>query len=366
MPEPTPHMPACHTDHSIHADHCAPPPPGTKAPFDYLLYGSLFTILVLYGLNASGVSQSIGLEWLNALSLAVYNLMNTIWWGITIGVVMVAILGKIPRNFVMSILGTQTGLSGIIRATLGGVLLDLCSHGILMVGAKLYERGASAGQVVAFLVASPWNSFSLTLVLVALVGLNWTLAFIGLSLLIAIIAGLLFDFFVGRGVLPPNPNRSDLPEGFHFWAEARTGLAATTYDSAFFKSLVVDGLRGSKMVLRWIFFGVVLAGLVSAFVNTGTLQTWFGPSLMGLGMTVLVATVMEVCSEGSTPIAADLLTRAHAPGNAFAFLMTGVSTDYTEIMILRDTAKSWKFALFLPLITLPQVLVIGWLLNLYG
>ena len=35
-----------------------------------------------------------------------------------------------------------------------------------MVGAKLYERGASIGQVMAFLIASPWNSFSLTLTLV--------------------------------------------------------------------------------------------------------------------------------------------------------------------------------------------------------
>ena len=78
----------------------------------------------------------------------------------------------------MSILGTSKGLNGILRATAAGVLLDLCSHGILMVGAKLYERGASIGQVIAFLVASPWNSFSLTLILIALIGFWWTMGFI--------------------------------------------------------------------------------------------------------------------------------------------------------------------------------------------
>lgn len=31
------------------------------------------------------------------------------------------------------------------------------------------------------------------------------------------------------------------------------------------------------------------------------------------------AIIFEVCSEGSTPIAVDLLTRAKAPGNSFAF-----------------------------------------------
>jgi len=119
------------------------------------------------------------------------------------------------------------------------------------------------------------------------------------------------------------------------------------------------------MVVRWILFGVMLASLVRAFISPEQFETFFGPTLLGLAVTILVATVLEVCSEGSTPIAADILTRAQAPGNSFAFLMGGVSTDYTEIMILRDTTKSWKVALFLPLITLPQVILLGWLINVF-
>ena len=118
------------------------------------------------------------------------------------------------------------------------------------------------------------------------------------------------------------------------------------------------------MVVRWILFGVLLASLVRAFVSPDQFETFFGPTLLGLGVTIVVGTILEVCSEGSTPIAADILTRAGAPGNSFAFLMGGVATDYTEIMILRDTTKSWRIALFLPLITLPQVILIAWLVNL--
>ena len=55
-------------------------------------------------------------------------------------------------------------------------------------------------------------------------------------------------------------------------------------------------------------------------------------------------------------IAADLLTRT--PGNGFALLMTGVSTDYTEIMALREATKSWRIALFPPLLTVPRVILI--------
>lgn len=334
--------------------------------FDTLLWGSLGAVAGLYILHwlFSGLTGDIG--WLSTLSASVYKLMNTMWWGLLLGLIMVALLSKMPREFVISILGRGDGITGILRATLAGVFLDLCNHGILMVGAKLYERGASTGQVIAFLVASPWNSFSLTLVLVALIGVPWTLAFIALSMGIAIVTGLIFDWLVQRKVLPPNPNATSLPDNFHFWRDARRGICNTNYDIAFFQDLLVTGVKESRMVIRWILFGVVLAGLVQTFVDTENLQTYFGPTLAGLGFTVMVATLLEVCSEGSTPIAADLLTRAQAPGNSFAFLMTGVATDYTEIMVLKDTTRSWRVSLFLPLITVPQVLLISWFMNIAG
>ena len=42
---------------------------------------------------------------------------------------------------------------------------------------------------------------------------------------------------------------------------------------------------------------------------------------------------LATLSAGSSPIAADLVNRANAPGNGFAFLMAGVATDYTEIIL---------------------------------
>ena len=330
---------------------------------DFLLWMSLISVVIFY-IHYGWFEESASFaKWYQILTSSVYELMNTIWWGIAIGILMVAALAKIPREFVMSLLGTNTGLNGILRATGAGVLLDLCSHGILMVGAKLYERGASIGQVMAFLIASPWNSFSLTLILIALIGIPWTLGFIALSMLIAITVGLLFDRFVRRGVLPENPMKVNLPGDFRFWPEAKKGLSETQFTFKFVAGMLIDGLRDSRMVVRWILFGVLLAGLVRAFISPEQFGTYFGPTLAGLGLTVLVATILEVCSEGSTPIAADLLTRAQAPGNSFAFLMTGVSTDYTEIMVIRDTTKSWKIALFLPLLTVPQIILIAWLMN---
>lgn len=333
---------------------------------DWMLWGSLLlcTLLYVQGLFLEQLTPAYA--WYRHLATGVFDLMNTMWWGLLLGLIMVAALVKVPREFVMSILGTRSGFVGILRATAAGVLLDLCNHGILMVGAKLYERGASAGQLMAFLIASPWNSLSLTFILVALIGLPWTIAFIVLSAIIAIIVGVLFDRCVAKGVLPSNPNQEDLPEGFKFFPEAKKQLRAINITPQWIKEILVGGVKESRMVLRWIFFGVLLASAIRAFVSPDHFGTYFGPSLIGLGLTLVAATIIEVCSEGSTPIAADLLTRAGAPGNSFAFLMTGVSTDYTEIMVIKDTTKSWKMALYLPLFTVPQVIAVAWVLNNVG
>ena len=342
-----------------HGTSCHP----KKSKPDYLLWGTLTSVIVLYIFHWKFSEQISSFLMLSTLSHSTFELMNTIWWGILFGMIMVALLTKIPREFVVSLLGTGSGLSGILRATLGGVLLDLCSHGILMVGAKLYERGVSTGQVMAFLVASPWNSFSLTIILIALIGMPWTLAFIVASMFIAIITGLVFDRLTSKNVLPANPHKIDLPEGFKFWQEAKLRFNDTKFSAYFFRTMLQDGVIESRMVIRWMWLGVLLAGLVRTFIDASNFQAYFGPTLIGLGLTLVAATIIEVCSEGSTPIAADILTRAHAPGNSFAFLMTGVATDYTEIMVLRDTSKSWKIALFLPLITIPQVILIALLIN---
>ncbi len=302
-------------------------------------------------------------HWLHTFSHSCFELVNTVWWGVALGVLMISILGRVPRQFVMSVLGTKSGLRGVLRATLGGVLLDLCNHGILMVGAKLYERGASTGQVMAFLMASPWNSFSLTVLLVTLIGVPWTLGFIVLSMAIAVVTGVVFDKLVSHGVLAANRHQASLPPDFRFWSEAKTQLAAVEFNRAFFAETLRAGLKESRMVVRWILFGVVLASLLRAFVPVEVFSNYLGPTLLGLAVTVTAATVIEVCSEGSAPLAAEIFNTAGAPGNSFAFLMGGVATDYTEIMVLKDTTGSLKTALFLPLISLPQIVVLAWVIN---
>lgn len=333
---------------------------------DFLLWGSLLACGMLYLLHAVWFRGSHAHSGLAAVAMSVFKLLNTMWWGLGLGILAVGVLNQVPREWVMSILGPHGTKRGIVRAIGAGLLLDLCNHGILLVAMKLYERGASLGQTYAFLIASPWNSFTLTLVLISLIGLPWTLAFIAGSAIIALLSGWLVENFVKQGVLPENPHAKDLPADFRLWPEIRAAWHGWSFSPSVLWTWLRDGLGGSAMIVKWLLFGTLLTALVQAFVPTEFLKTWYGPTLGGLGLTLLTTTLLEVCSEGSSPLAAELINRAHAAGNSFTFLMAGAATDYTEIMSLKETTGSWKSSLFLPLVTVPQVLFFGVLLNSLG
>lgn len=346
---------SCHAEAA--EDSCCEAP----ARRDYLLLVSCAIVAVAYPIG--GLMEHAHGSILGTFTGGIFELVNRMWWGIAIGVVFVGILGRIPRELVMGLLGREGGFSGLWRATLAGVFLDLCSHGILAVGMKLYERGASAGQVMAFLLASPWNSLSLTLILIALIGVQWTLLFIGLSLVIGLITGAIFDGLVRAGKLPDNPWQRELGEDRPLGEQWRDFRAAMSFSAGGTLGVIRDGFTGSRVVIRWALFGLVLAATIRALVPEESFATWFGATMGGLWLTLLATTVIEVCSEGSTPIAADLLNRAGAPGNSFTFLMAGVATDYTEVMSIKETTASWRIALCLPLVAVPQVVLIGAVLN---
>lgn len=294
---------------------------------------------------------------------AIIDFLKTMWWGVLLGVIFVGIMNKIPREYFNHILGNGDNLKDIIKAAIAGVLLDLCSHGILMVGAKLYERGASYAQLLTFLIASPWNSFSLTLILIALIGLKWTLIYIVASMVIAIITGVIVMKMTHSGKLPKNPNTQEAAPGFKLKERALSDLKAVKWSPKLLIEIITGSTHELKILLKWLLLGIIIAAAIRSFVPTDFFQNWFGPSLVGLFLTLIAASIIEVCSEGMAPIASEIVNTAAAPGNAFTFLMAGVSTDYTEIMVLKDTTKSWKMALVLPLVSVPQIVVLGYIFN---
>ena len=119
----------------------------------------------------------------------------------------------------------------------------------------------------------------------------------------------------------------------------------------------------ANMVLWWILIGVMMAAVIGAYVPSHWFMEFLGADLPGILLTLVFATIIEVCSEGTSPIAFEIFDQVGVLGNPFVFLMAGVATDYTEIGLIWSNIGR-RTAIWLPLITVPQIVLVAIAFNM--
>lgn len=208
--------------------------------------------------------------------------------------------------------------------------------------------------VITFLLASPWANLPMTILLFGFFGWRAIYIVVG-AMAIALVTGVIFTLLDRLGWIEGSSEAAQVEDvswdrltNFELKRSAR-GVAAGSMSLA-------------NMVLWWILIGVLAAALIGAYVPAHFFMQYLGPDATGMAVTLLFATVLEVCSEGTSPIAFEIFNKVGVLGNPFVFLMAGVATDYTEIGLLWSNIGR-RTAIWLPIVTVPQILLLGAILN---
>lgn len=296
-------------------------------------------------------------------SLVMY--FKTIWWAILFGLFIGGLIDYyIPREYISLILSKPKKRT-ILSAVMLGFFMSACSHGILALSIQLHKKGASTPAVVAFLLASPWANMALTFMLLAFFGIKAFFMIVG-AVIIALNTGFIFQFLETKNLIERNKNSLEVKEDFSIKADIKKRFR----EYRFSRTSLIGDIKGiysgmaslANMVLWWILIGMGIASAAGAYIPSNIFHSYMGPTMAGLFITLAVATVIEVCSEGSAPMAFEIFRQTGAFGNSFVFLMAGVATDYTEIGLLWHNVGK-KTALWFPLITVPQIIILGILAN---
>ncbi|MFH1519599.1 MAG: permease, partial [Candidatus Omnitrophota bacterium] len=214
-------------------------------------------------------------------------------------------------------------------------------------------------------LASPWANLILTIMLIGFFGLKAFFLIIS-AIVIAIITGFIFQFLQSKNLIETNEKTLDFEADFSIKEDIKKRMSGYKFSAQTIKSDIKGIFNGmislSNMVLWWILIGMGLASLAGAYIPSDIFSNYLGPTMLGLFLTLAVATVIEVCSEGSAPMAFELFKQTGAFGNSFVFLMAGVVTDYTEIGLLWHNVGR-KVAIWLPIVTVPQVVLLGIIAN---
>ncbi|MGB2705512.1 MAG: permease [Candidatus Omnitrophota bacterium] len=287
---------------------------------------------------------------------------KTIWWAILLGFFLGGIIDYyVPREHISFILAKPKKRT-IFYSVILGFFMSACSHGILALSIELHKKGASNPAVVSFLLASPWANLTLTIMLIGFFGLK-ALYIIISAIVIAIITGLIFQVLEKANLIEKNTNIVKVEEDFSIIKDIKKRWRGHRFSIADIKGVFNGAISLSNMVLWWVLIGMGLAGLAGAYIPSSLFQNYMGPTVLGLFVTLALATVIEVCSEGSAPMAFEIFRQTGALGNAFVFLMAGVVTDYTEIGLLWHNVGR-KVAIWLPIVSVPQVVVLGIIANI--
>jgi len=291
---------------------------------------------------------------------------HKIWWAILLGLAFGGVIDHfIPRKYVSHILARRQKRT-ILYSVILGFFMSACSHGILALSIQLHKKGASNPAVIAFLLASPWANLPLTIMLIAFFGIK-ALYIIFSAIIIAIITGLIYQVLESKGLIETNKNSQDIKEEFSIGEDLKKRISSYKISPTQFrndlKGVYAGTISLANMVLWWILIGMGMASLASAYIPPAIFQNYMGPTALGMLSTLGVATVLEVCSEGTAPLAFEIYDQTAAFGNAFVFLMAGVVTDYTEIGLLYFNVGR-RVAIWLPIITVPQVIALGFLANI--
>ncbi|MEM4258417.1 MAG: permease [Candidatus Thermoplasmatota archaeon] len=332
-------------------------------------YRERLTIIGLFALALAFISYLI--PQLNPFFYALQDYFLLIWWAILIGLLIGGIIDYfIPRQYIEKYLSRHQKRT-IIYSVIFGFLMSACSHGILAIAIELYKKGASTSSVVAFLLASPWANLPITVLLFGFFGIKALLIIIS-ALIIAIITGLLYQWLERHDKVECKQcnHGEDTPVLTEF--SIIKDIQKRWNEFHFNRHTLWDAVQGTmhgswsltKMVLWWLIIGMLLAAFARAYIPTGLFHHYMGPTILGLLVTLFFATIIEVCSEGSSPLAFEIYNQTGAFGNSTVFLMAGVATDYTEIGLIWSNIGK-KAALWLPILTVPQVLLIGYLLNIF-
>lgn len=326
----------------------------------FLVIFGLITIQIIHFILAS---QDITI--FKDLISSFHDYVKMIWVAVIVGLLLGGFIDYfIPRKYISKYLA-QHKKKTIFYSVGLGFLMSACSHGILAISIELYKKGASVPAVIAFLLASPWANLPITIILFGFFGIK-ALLFVGFAIIIAVNTGLTYQVLDRKGLIENNKNMVEVEEDFSILRDIKRRRKEYEFNVKNLKNDTIGVLKGSwelaRMVLWWILIGMFLASVARAYLPQSFFINYMGPTFFGLLVTLALATIIEICSEGSSPLAFEIFRQTAAFGNAFVFLMAGVATDYTEIgLIWANIGK--RAALWLPIITVPQIIVLGYLFN---
>ena len=234
----------------------------------------------------------------------------------------------IPRAFLQRWL-SGNGIAAVSRAAVIGAPLPLCSCGAIPTALTIYRKGAGRGPTIAFLIGTPGIGIDSMLISYALLGPLMALNRVLGAVITAVSTGLLVSMTHTPASFSGDSG-STCPGG-------KAGISRANGQSTGVR--LKEGMRyvfGDlfRDIIPWMLLGLMVAGLLMAFVPPHAL-TAYGSGFLSMLLMAVVGIPLYICATAATPIGAGLLVAGVSPGTVLVFLLAGPITSMATLGVLR-------------------------------
>jgi len=292
-----------------------------------------------------------------------FKLLDAMSIYIMVGLFVAGVLKQlIPDNFVSLHLGKDSTLS-VIKATLFGIPLPVCSCSVIPLAQGLKKEGASKGAVQSFLISTPITGADSILATFSFFGLIFTLFRVISSIIIAIVVGLLQNFVEKKEEAQKVKTQKEEP-----LMEAPAFSATDIYTSGFATTVKPKEVENEDKsscgcssntssctskkkfsfieVLKYgygtlfqdmakaLLIGLILGAVFTTFMPEEYARLLFDNQILTYFVILMFAMPLYTCATASLPIAAALMLQGMSAGAVFIFLTAGPATSAVTMSVV--------------------------------
>lgn len=317
------------------------------------------------------------MEYVTLFANALFELSNAMAPYILFGLLFAGILHEtVPESLVTKHLGKES-VSSVVKSTLFGIPLPVCSCGVIPLATSIKKSGASKGATLSFLISTPITGVDSILATYGMFGWLFTLYRAITSMIIATIAGILTNIF--------DKEEAQFEQSKPVFSAVTTAKPTFASTASFTAALIVQekssccsslngcdseakshfsmtkALRYSfitllKDIAKPLFWGLIIGALITVMMPQNLSDVLIEYSWLSYIIVIAIAVPMYVCATASLPIAAGLMLSGVSAGAAFVFLSAGPATNTVTIGVVKKMLGTRSLYIYLGSIVVGSVL----------
>jgi len=302
--------------------------------------------------------------WQLSIAMAPYILFGLLFAGI--------LHELVPDSIVTKHLGKDS-ISSVIKSTIFGIPLPVCSCGVIPLATSIKKSGASKGATLSFLISTPITGIDSIMATYGIFGWIFTLYRAVTSMIIAMVAGILTNIWDKDTTIEINKVNNTST----FSATAPQNITAFTINNkqeescssegccsndnkktAFSFLAAINYAFGTLLsdIAKPLFWGLLLGAIITVAIPENLAEILKDNTWLSYLLVIIIAVPMYVCATASLPIAAGLMLSGVSAGAAFVFLSAGPATNTVTIGVVKKMLGTKSLIIYLGSIIIGSIL----------